>query len=384
MRIGYNASFLGQEGTGSGQYTRQLLAALAEVSGRNEYVLYARASSRHDNIAQRLNLQTLRTPFTQRSDHLDKLWFEQLAFPRACHRASLDLAHVPYFASPLHPTIPTVVTVHDLIPLLLPAYQGSIMVRLYTHLVAAAARRADQVITDSLASKDDIVKHLHVSAERVHVVYLAADPACRPISDEAALAAARLKYDLPDTYVLYLGGFDQRKNLGALLQAYQRVLRGLGSQTPPLVIAGRLPSADTPLFPDPKRMARELNVEGNVVFTGWVAEEDKPAVYSSALFFTFLSIYEGFGLMPLEAMSCGTPVLASDTSSLPEVVGGGGLLVDPDDVDEIAKTMIALLRDRQLRQRLGLDALVQAAKFDWTRTAQQTLAVYALAVTGPN
>jgi len=154
------------------------------------------------------------------------------------------------------------------------------------------------------------------------------------------------------------------------------------AEVPHLVVAGRLPAADTPLFPDPKRMARELGLEQSVIFSGWVAEEDKPALYSGALFFAFLSLYEGFGLMPLEAMSCGTPVLASHAASLPEIVGSGGLLVNPADVDEIVEGMLTLLRDTALRQRLGRDALVQAAKFDWKRTVEQTLHVYDLVVSG--
>jgi len=382
MRIGFNAAFLGQETTGSGQYARQLLRALAELGACDEYLLYTLENPDFFEKQGFWDGQVLRMPFTGRSKNLDKLWFEQVAFPRACGRASVDLAHVPYFASPLCPTVPTVVTVHDLIPMLLPAYRDSIWVRLYTHLVAAAARRARLIITDSLASKNDIVKHLRVPAERVRVISLAADPACRPVTDKMALAAVRRKYGLPDRYVLYLGGFDQRKNLGALLQAYQRTSTAVGSEAPPLVVAGRLPTADTALFPDPRRLASELGISQRVIFTGWVAEEDKPALYSGALFFTFLSLYEGFGLMPLEAMSCGSPVLASRTSSLPEVVGDGGLLVDPENVDEISRAMIGLLRNPKLRDQLRKDALTQAAKFDWKRTAEQTLVVYALAVEG--
>jgi glycosyltransferase involved in cell wall biosynthesis len=383
MRVGLNAFFLGRESAGSGQYTRQLLQALAQVGTHNEYLVYGLQKLGFWSGSASWTLQVLRTPFSRRSGNFDKLWFEQVAFPRACRSASVDLCHVPYFASPMFRTAPTVVTVHDLIPLLLRPYQGSIWVRLYTLLVAAAARRADRIITDSLHSKSDIVRHLRVAPERVHVIYLAADPACRPVSDEDTLAAVRRKYGLPDAYVLYLGGFDQRKNLYTLFQAYARVSRSLGGEAPSLVVAGRLPAVDTPLFPDPKRMARELGVEQNVIFAGWIAEEDKAALYSGALFFAFLSLYEGFGLMPLEAMSCGTPVLAADAASLPEIVGAGGLLVNPSDLDGIVDGMLLLLRDSELRQQLRQGALVQAGQFDWRRTAEQTLQVYDLVVSGP-
>ncbi len=385
MRIAFNAFFLGQESTGSGQYTHQLLRTLAQLDSHNEYLLYnLHGRGLHPQPSPWTALKLLSTPVRLPSENLAKLWFEQVGFPRACRNAAADLAHIPYFASPLYPTVPTVVTVHDLIPLLLPAYRGSIVVRLYMRLVAAAARRADMIITDSQHSKQDIVEYLRVPPERVEVVYLAAHPDCRPVSEEGILAAVRRKYGLPEAYVLYLGGFDQRKNLRTLLQAYARLCQGVGADVPPLVIAGRLPLVQSPLFPDPRSMASELGIEQRVIFTGWVAEEDKPALYSSALFFVFLSRYEGFGLMPLEAMSCGTPVLASRSSSLPEIVGAGGLLVDPMDLDGILQGMVALLREPALRERLRREALDQAARFDWSWTAEKTLQVYHRVAGGSN
>ncbi|MGC8787218.1 MAG: glycosyltransferase family 4 protein, partial [Anaerolineae bacterium] len=136
---------------------------------------------------------------------------------------------------------------------------------------------------------------------------------------------------------------------------------------------------DTRLFPDPRRIVSELGIERRVIFTDWIAEEDKPALYSGALLFVFLSIYEGFGLMPLEAMSCGTPVLVSRAASLPEIVGQGGWLVDPTDLEEVTDAMLTLLRDPVLRQQLAQNALMRASQFDWGKTAEQTLAVYELA-----
>ncbi len=360
MRIGFNGWFLGQETTGSGQYSAQLLRALRDLDGGNEYLVQKPVFFK-------------KTGFWT---NLHKLRFEQLTFPRACRRDRVDVAHVPYWASPLFPTVPTVVTVHDLIPLLLPHYRGSALVRLYTRLVAASARRADRILTDSRASQADIVRHLGIPAERVRVIYLAADAACRSVNDPAALAAARARYGLPERYILYLGGFDRRKNVQALFAAYARLRAETGGAAPALVVAGRLPEGDSPLFPAPGRLARAAGIHDAVRFTGWVPDADKPALYSGALFFAFLSLYEGFGLMPLEAMACGTPVLVSNRSSLPEVVGDGGLLVDPDDAAAVAAGMAALARDESLRVHLRDRALARAARFSWRRTAQQTLAVY--------
>ncbi len=191
------------------------------------------------------------------------------------------------------------------------------------------------------------------------------------MEDEAQL---RRKYALPERYLLYLGGFDQRKNLSALLRAFALLV----SKQPQarLVIAGRLPGRDSPLFPDPRRLVGELGLEERVIFTGWVAEEDKPALLSGAVAFVFPSLYEGFGLPALEAMACGTPVVASNRSSLPEVVGEGGILVEPTDVEALAEAMETLLVDDVLRAELRPRALAQAARFSWEQTALETLAVY--------
>ena len=191
--------------------------------------------------------------------------FEQIVFPRECARLGVDVAHVPYWAGPLRPSVPTVVTIHDLIPLLLREYRGGPLVRLYTALVSTTAQSAALVLTDSEASRRDIVTHLDLPPERVRVVYLAADerytPA--PAPDDGAI---RSRYDLPERYVLYLGGFDVRKNVAAVLAAYRWAGPAIGDECP-LVIAGRLPERDTPFSPDPRRLAQEHGIDERFVLS---------------------------------------------------------------------------------------------------------------------
>jgi glycosyltransferase involved in cell wall biosynthesis len=291
---------------------------------------------------------------------------------RAARRWGADLLHVPYWAGPLSTRLPAVVTVHDLIPALLPAYSGGTLGVLYTRLVSHTARRAALVLTDSAASRQDILTHLHLPSERVEAIPLAADPGFRPVEDLAILAKMREKYALPPRYLLYLGGFDVRKNVTGILRAYARL--DLDDVT--LVVAGRLPTRTSAVIQDPRPLAAELGVAGRVRFCGWVDERDKPALYSGALAALFPSRYEGFGLPPLEAMSCGTPVIVSDRASLPEIVGDGGLYVAPDDVDALAQAMRDLASNVQLRQTLAQAALAQSARFTWSQTARATLAAY--------
>jgi glycosyltransferase involved in cell wall biosynthesis len=369
MRIGINAFFLSLPATGSGQYTRHLLQALVRAEPGNEYL----------PITPHARLQAEQAfhlpPPPRIARNLAKVWFEQVSFPRACRRRSVDVAHVPHFAPPLYPTVPTIVTIHDLIPMFLDAYRGSALVRVYTRLVATGARRAHAIITDSECSRKDIVRRLGIPPSRVHVIYLAAEERFRPVEDGSRRGSVRRRYGLPERYVLYLGGFDQRKNVPTLIRAFARVRETL-DDSHRLVIAGRLPKRASPLFPDPRRVVAELGQGEAIRFVGWVAEEDRPALYSGAACFVYPSLYEGFGLPPLEAMACGVPVIASNASSLPEVVGEAGLLVDPRDVDALAGAMTAVLSDEDLRARLRQKGIAQAKRFSWEKTARETLGVY--------
>jgi glycosyltransferase involved in cell wall biosynthesis len=379
VRIGINAFYLGAVTTGSGQYINHLVSQLTRLGDENEYVLVdvqetgRKTQDSYHSHSPFSILHPVPTPFDSISENLAKLWFEQVSFPRACRRQGIEVAHVPYFASPLFPTTPTVVTVHDLIPMLLPAYRGSILVRLYTLLVAIAAKRADIVLTDSQASKWDIVRLLDIPAGRVRVIYLAADDIYQPILDEHRLAATRRKYGLPERYLLYLGGFDQRKNVPTLLKAFAQLARDSRAF---LVVAGRLPEKGSDFFPDPRPIVQELGIRERVVFTGWVPEEDKPALYSGARALVFPSLYEGFGLPPLEALACGTPVIASNQGSLPEIVGDGGLLLEQDDVEGLAGAMEKLVNDDTLWGNVREKGLAHAARFSWEKAARETLAVY--------
>lgn len=378
MRVAISGMFWGMETTGSGQYLRGLLQAMASCAPEHVYRLYLPASRSIDAGTPATATTTLPTPWDRRSHDLAKLWFEQWALPRACRRERVDLLHVPYFAPVYFGLgLTSVVTIHDLIPLILPAYRGSWQARAYTRLVCAAARRARLVLTDSQASARDIERMLRIAPERLRVVYLAADARYRPLGPDA-VAQVRHRLRLPERYLLYLGGFDRRKNVPELLRAYASARARLDGLS--LVIAGRLPPTDTPFSPDPRRLAQELELGDDVWFTDWVDETDKPALYSGATAFLFPSRYEGFGLPVLEAISCGAPVIVAGGSSLDEVAGEAGLVVAPGDVGALAEAMMRLAHERGLREGLAAATARQAARFSASQMAHQTLAAYAEAL----
>jgi glycosyltransferase involved in cell wall biosynthesis len=242
---------------------------------------------------------------------LRKLWWEQIAAPLWARRLHADVLWIPYWAAPWWQPVPSVVTVHDLIPLLLPAYRGGMLQRTYTALVAATARRSARVLTVSEASARDVVTHLGVPATRVTAVHHGPNQANAqsPTLDECARVQARLQ--LPARFFLYLGGFDLRKNVTGLLRAYARYLEQGGDPAIKLVIAGRLPAEETPFAPDPRPIVHALGLDEQVHYAGWVEEADKPALYALATAYLFPSLYEGFGMTVLEAMQAGTPVVTS-------------------------------------------------------------------------
>lgn len=371
MRVAINAWFIAQLSTGSGQYLFRLLFGYPRYA--NDSFLFCTTDDVPDHpTSTNLEWSRLRTPFDRVNRHLAKLWFEQIGFPRAARRWDADLIHTPYWGAPFCRRIPVVVTIHDLIPLLLPEYQGGVLGKLYNRLVSLSARRATYVLTDSEASRQDIIHHLHIPPERVEAIWLAAEERFRPVQDGPTMAAIRQKYNLPERYLLYLGGFDRRKNVPNILKAYSRLdIPGTG-----LVIAGKPAREDSAFFPDPQRIAGELGILDRVRFTGWIDEQDKPALYSGAVAFVFPSCYEGFGLPPLEAMSCGTPVIISDRGSLPEIVGKAGLCVKPDDVESLAGRMRELSENCSLCESMRKTALAQAQQFNWDRTVQKTMAAY--------
>ncbi len=376
MRLGINGYFLDKPMTGSGQYAINLLRQLGSRA-KHELLVFCPTESACARAREMIGSNAVMLRPRLPGD-LGKLWFEQVTLPRACRKHRIDLLHVPYFGSPYFTPCKTVVTIHDLIMLILPEHRGSRLVRLYTALASAAARRANLIIADSECTKRDVVGLLGIPEQTVRVVYLACDERLQPVRDPAQLASVKQKYGLEDDFVLYLGGLDWRKNVACLIRAFARV----GGRWQ-LAIAGESYTGRNPLYPDLAEVAQEEGLDERVKFIGLIAEEDKPALYSGASLFVFPSLYEGFGLPPLEAMACGTPVLCSKAASLPEVVGEGAMLFDPRSDDELSEALTSLLSNGALRSELAKAGLRRAQRFSWRHTAEETLASCELVLFDP-
>ena len=395
MKLLINGWFWGQTTTGSGQYLHGLLRHLpAALPGWEITLLLPQRAGRPQEPALSLSkghaptdtatvgatlavarppapagtrIMSADLPPYARGARLFKLAWEQRVFPAWCKQLDADVALVPYWGSPIRPPCPTLVTIHDLIPLLLDDYASKPTARAYAWLVGRSAKRADGVLTVSQSAGDDIVQHLGIPAERVHVTYEGLGVPHAPVTDASELERVRQRYDLPARYLFYLGGFDPRKNVPLLIRAYGRA-RTSRPDLPPLFVAGKLPGPGDDWATDPRPIIAELGLRDHVRTLGFVPDQDKPALYTLADLFLFPSRYEGFGLPPLEAMACGTPALVSDSSSLPEVVGDTVAPVPVGDERALAQ---AILDTLDYPPDPGI-LLNQAARFSWEETAAKT------------
>jgi glycosyltransferase involved in cell wall biosynthesis len=366
--IGYLTYGLDRALTGIGRYSLELARALRTLPDAPELMLLS--TERTDPHALWKSFKRQNLPLCRTLPGLMTVGNAVIALTAA--RQKLDLVHDPSGVTPFCFGAGggrTVVTIHDVIPWSFPGVSTRLDTWIYRYWLPRVAPRMDAVITVSQASKQDIVRYLKIPPHKVHVVYLCANQAYKPLP-AAVVADVRQRYQLPDAYLLYVGSYEPRKNLMRLLQAFARLKQP--SLRHKLVIVGPRRHTASQIA---SKLA-ELGIEQNVILTDYIKEADLPAIYNGADLFVFPSLYEGFGLPPLEAMACGTPVITSNTSSLPEVVGDAALIVDPYDIDALAVMIKRALFDEDLRTDLRRRGMQRAAQFTWERTACETLEVY--------
>jgi glycosyltransferase involved in cell wall biosynthesis len=379
MRIAFNAHFLHEPFTGTGRYVYNLLSALGRADGYNEYhLLTSHSVEVRPDTPDTFKWETVPVGAASRAgENVEKVVWEQRTFPAAAKRLGARLAHVPHFAPPMRTHgVPTIITIHDVVPLRVPAYRGSPTAQAYTQLVARAAHHASAIIAISEFTKLDIMEALQIPAERIRVIREAPDPRFRPASIEAQ-QAVRAKYGLGERFVLNVGGMDARKNISALIGGFATAYFSVGDRELQLFIAGdptRLGSS--PIYPDWQPLAETFGITERIICAR-VDEEDLPALYSAAAVFAFTSLYEGFGLTPLEAMACGAPVVCSNATALPEVVGVAGMQVDARDPEAVAAGIQRVLESSETAQRLRDWGLAHARGFTWRQVATETIGLYA-------
>ena len=370
-RIGLIGHLLSFEPTyrqaGVSRYTEALVRELPQVGPDEEYVVFTGAA--RPPVARGFDpgIEWVHARIPTARPEARILW-EQTAGATIARRYRLDLVHAPVNVTPLVTGAPRVVTIHDLAFHLYPEQYPGAKQRYLRLMTRLSVQRAARVIAVSEATREDVIRLYGARPEKVVAVPNGMSGDFQPLPVEQ-VEAFRAAQGLPERFILFVGTLQPRKNLETLLRAYALVADEIGWE---LVVVGATGWSYAPIF----ETARALGLAERVRFAGYVAGEELPLWYNAAGIFAYPSVYEGFGLPLLEAMACGTPVIAADTSSLPEVVGDAGLLVDPREVDDLANAIRRLAGSETLRDDLAVRGLTRAAAYSWRRTAEETLAVY--------
>jgi len=364
MRVGIDARLVYYSRAGIGQYSMRLAEALASLNAhQDEFVLlHSRKDGTQIINGRNFSRASIWTP----SHH----WAEQATMRLEIGRLNLDLLHSPDFIPPFRRNCKSVITVHDLAFLLYPHFLTKESARYYGQ-IDQAVRNTDHIIAVSESTRQDTIKLLGVSERKITVIHEAANPIYRQVDTKEAHRRVSQMYGLDRDYILFVSTIEPRKNLPGLIQAYHK-LRNDYKVSEGLVLAGSQGWLSEEVY----NMVEALNLEEHVRFLGRVPSEHLVYLYNAARLLVHPSFYEGFGLPPLEAITCGTPAIVSNVSALPEVVGDAAILVDPHDIDGLTVAMWRVLTDEVLRINLISKGLKRASMFSWRRAAQETLAVY--------
>jgi glycosyltransferase involved in cell wall biosynthesis len=384
MYIGINGWYYSMPYTGIGQCTVNLVCELSALSiGKHKITVFICSKNDVTTLPLLPNVEYYVIDKINRSNDIINIFEFEYLLRKATLKLKIDILHTPYLCSPLlhENSFKHIVTVHDVIPSIFTKYRGSYLRHIYFRYAESNINRADLIITVSLHSQMDIHKYLGLDNERVKVVYNGVDTNFGNDIDDARLLRVIDQYSLPDEYIFYIGGFDFRKNVRTLLEAYAKARKKGISEL--LVLGGEFNPSEKQLrrglVENVSEIASDLNIQDCIRILGPIPQDDLPYIYKMARLFVYPSLYEGFGLPPLEAMNCGTPVLASNCSSIPEIIDRDDLLFDPDDPSQLSEKIQWLLTNDELRHSVGEWGIKKAKTFSWSRAAEETLDLYKMA-----
>lgn len=354
-------------GTGIGTYTYQLISSLNFLDSLNQYLLFMPESCSYD-IALNENFKLRNI-----SENIKDNFWDEVNIPNILYDEDIQIYHVPQngVGLPKEKKCPFVITLHDVIPYKMPETVSDRYLKIFNEELPRLISLCDGIITVSNYSKEDIVKAFNFPREKIHVTYLAGENIYRTLDKIESKNLIKKHYSIDGDYILYIGGFSPRKNIIGLIEAFSKLVPLLDKDIK-LVIAGKHGIS----YNIYKQRAEELHLADKVIFPGFIELEHLPYLYNAAKLFTYPSFYEGFGLPPIEAMACGVPVIASNVTSVPEIVHDAAILVDPYDIDSIFNAMYTALSDDTLRSTLIVKGLNRASELTWTDTAKKTLEAY--------
>lgn len=366
MKIGIDARGINlYRGTGIGTYTENVIRELLNIDTKNSYTLYWYGTGyeifKQNNC--KINLIS--------RGHHD--FFENSYLPYNTVKNNLDIYHIPQNGIGLSEDLSCIKisTIHDLIPYVMPETVGKGYLLKFLKSIPVIVEKSDAIITVSEYSKKDLLKFFPINPDKIYVTPLAANKNYKLMNKEYCSGYLLNNYSIKNEFILYIGGFSPRKNVKALIYAFSKI-KNSSPKPISLVIVG----SNKDDLNNLKVLCNRLRILKDVIFTGYVKESELPIFYNACKVFAYPSLYEGFGLPPLEAMSCGAPVITSNLSSIPEVVKDNGILINPFKSSEIEDALWKILSDETLRNDLRVKGIKNSAAFSWRKTAKKTLAVY--------
>lgn len=398
MKIGINASFARKENTGIGQVTVNFLRKLTEFpissaaadqfpnksqiqnfkSQKHKFFVYLERDLPADlKLPENFQKRVFLPPW-KRDDLIRKIWWEKFSLPKMTKKDGCDVLLSLYQCPTVARNTKHVMVVHDIIPKFFPEYLNNWRKKLYWNLTEKAIKKAKKIVAVSKRTEKDLIQHLGIEGEKIAVNYVDVDEIYKKDVSQGKNREVLKKYGLKAGYLYSGGGLEMRKNTEGVIRAYRYLLKlnknlRFLEEIPQLVISGKLMPELAPLITDAEKLVRELNLTQHVKLLDFVPQKDLPALYANASLFVYPSFYEGFGLPVLEAMSRGTPVIASKTSSLPEVGGDAVLYCDPSDYKDIAMVMKNILTNKALRETLSKRGKERAGYFSWEKFVEKFL-----------
>ncbi len=352
--------------TGVSRYTRELVRQVLRIDHDNSYMLFAGVLQQRQAIetylqelkAEGLQFKSTVVPLPPKAASF--IWNDWHQFPIETFIGEVDVFHTSNWTQPPVKKAKKVVTIHDLTPILYPKYHDQLVVKTFKKTLTIIEKECQRVIVDSKATKNDLLTHSSIKADDIHVVYLGASDLFLPVKSESKIVKVKEKYGIKDEYFLTVATHEPRKNLATVIEAFKCL-----NENCQLVLTGKY------------GWGEKVDVlPKSVITTGFIPDDDLPALYSGATAFVYVSEYEGFGLPVLEAMQCGCPVITSNVSSLPEVAGNAAMLIKPHDISALEKSMETVLTNKTVQKEMRTKSLEQANAFSWEKTAQETLHVY--------
>jgi glycosyltransferase involved in cell wall biosynthesis len=375
MKVGFFPKYMDGHKTGTDNYYTNLITNLAEI-GKSSEIYVIRQKNNDDGLSGLTNEILIPTLPSLLKTHLG---LPYVGLPYIIKKADLDVIHVTWHLSEqitsfyLNYGTRKVITIHDLVPYIYPeTTPGKQFNFFWKTILKLIKNRADAIIAVSNHTKMDCIKYLGIPEEKIRVIYEATDEIFKPVKNDKEETQKYLenKYGIKFPFILSVGTVEEKKNIPNVIKAFYRLKKAGNNHK--LVIVGKLGWKYDEVF----KTINDLDLMKNVILTGYVPDEDLVKLYNTADIFVYPSIYEGFGLPPLEAMACGCPVITSNTSSLPEVVGDAGVLIDPLDSKSIADEMHNILTNNEFKNELRKKSLERAKLFSWRETAKETWKVY--------